>query len=387
MASGRNDKPKGDKMGSAYTAAATAQPRLPGWVPTPVRAYLAHTEGGIGIRALARGAGCHPSTVLRQVRRTETLRDDPLADAGLTRLGRLWTQHTGATPAIFSAQDLLPMTDKTSADTTFARDCLRVLKALMEPKSLLVIADGVEDGVVVHDAGGDRPVRRAVVGRDVAEALVLRDFIAGRQTGRLARYTITAAGRAEVGRLMAESESRRASLAGQAEDADADTGRDLFAPGARPAATRRSVGTDAPLHVLARRSRTDGEAWLPRELVTAALRFRETWEIARIGGGLTRDWDALVTGRVAAGGGKSHPAGAPTRRLEAEQSLEAAIRALGPDLAETVLLGVCQEQGMEDIEKRLAYPARSGKIVLRIALRTLARHYEATGSAGYDMIY
>jgi len=67
--------------------------------------------------------------------------------------------------------------------------------------------------------------------------------------------------------------------------------------------------------------------------------------------------------------------------------LSAAIRALGPDLAETVLLGVCQEQGMEDIEKRLAFPARSGKIVLRIALRLLARHYAQTGSAEFDLIY
>lgn len=376
-------------MGTPKTAAATAPHGLPDWVPQPVQLYLAHTEGGASIRALARAMGAHPSTVLRQVRRTEGLRDDPLADAALLRLGRRWRAHAGPPFAQSPRQELLPMTDgpDADADAKLERQTFRALKALIEPRTILVIADGVEDAVVVHDAGGDRPVRRAVVGRDVAEALVLRGAIEGRQTGRLARYSITAAGRAEIGRLMAEQESLRLARRGKAEDAEADT-EGLPGPagqGAR-ARLRRSAGTDAPLHVLARRNRADGRVWLPPELVAAAMRFRETWEIAQIGGGLTRDWEALVSGRVANGAGGG-PQGAPTRRLEAEQALSAAIRALGPDLAETVLMGVCQEQGMEDIEKRLAFPARSGKIVLRIALKMLARHYATTGSQDYDLIY
>lgn len=377
-------------MGLQQAAAATASRRLPGWVPAPVRLYLAHTEGGETIRALARRSGCHPSTVLRQVRRTETLRDDPLAEAALTRLGRFWTVRSGDPYTDHPAQDPLPMTDKSRDDAALARDSLRALRALVEPKTLLVIADGVEDAVVVHDAGADRPVRRAVVRREVAEALVLREFITGRQSGRLARYTITAAGRTEINRRMAEAESRRAAHVGD-EDADASDGpAELLAPqGARGAGARRSPGTDAPLQVLARRHRADGEAWLPPELIGAALRFRESWEIARIGGGMTRDWEALLCGRVAnaAGGAGRHPSGTPTRRLEAEESLAAAIRALGPDLAETVLLGVCEEHGMEDIEKRLTFPARSGKIVLRIALRMLARHYRKSSTADFDLIY
>lgn len=374
-------------MGSQPIAAATAPNRLPGWVPQPVRLYIAHTEGGASIRTLARANGIHPSTVLRQVRRTESLRDDPLADAGLVRLGRAWRARVGAPSGQSSRQDLLLMTDRTDADATLDRQTLRTLKALMEPKTILVIADGVEDAVVVHDAGGDRPVRRAVVGRDVAEALALRGYIEGRQTGRLARYTITATGRAEASRRMAEQESQRASNRGKAEDAGEEENDNRMAGETGSARSRRSPGTDAPLHVLARRNRSDGGAWLPPELVAAALRFRESWEIAQIGGGLTRDWEALVAGRLAEGRGVAGPQGAPTRRLEAEEALSAAIRALGPDLAETVLLGVCQEQGMEDIEKRLAFPARSGKIVLRIALRMLARHYSEAGSRAFDMIY
>ena len=63
-------------------------PKLPSWVPDGARHYLEHTEAGLSIRHLARRAGCHASTVLRQVRRIETLRDDPLVDAALRDLAR-----------------------------------------------------------------------------------------------------------------------------------------------------------------------------------------------------------------------------------------------------------------------------------------------------------
>jgi hypothetical protein len=278
------------------------------------------------------------------------------------------------------------MISKPENEARLARETLRVLAALIEPKTILVIADGVDDAVVVHDSGSDRPVRRAVLGRDLAEALVLRDLITGSQTGRLARYRITAAGRSEARRLMAESESRRAALSGAADDPTLIDATELFGSfDAHTSSPRRSAGTDAPYQVLSRRRRADGEVWLPPELVAAANRFRETWEIAQIGGPQRRDWDRLVAGGISAGAtgpGQS----IATRRLDAERSLDAAMHALGPDLAETVLRGVCHEQGMEEIESRLDFPARSGKIVLRIALRTLARHYHAVGSAAYDLI-
>ena len=60
---------------------------LPTWVPKPAQVYLAHTEAGMPIRALARMVGCHASTILRQIRKVETRRDDPLVDAALRRLG------------------------------------------------------------------------------------------------------------------------------------------------------------------------------------------------------------------------------------------------------------------------------------------------------------
>jgi hypothetical protein len=364
--------------------------QVPLWLPDAIRSYLAHTEGGQPIRVLARRAGCHPSTVLRQVRRTETRRDDPLVDTGLDRLGQLWRRAKDRVEdEVDSKGNRMPMTRPKYDAAPDSADSLRVLRALTEPGTILVIATGVEDAVVVHDAGGNRPVRRAVLSRVLAEDLALRGLIAGRQTGRIARYAITAAGRVEVGRMMAQRESRRVSELGLADDAGKGANVARFPDRAgegRAKASPRAAGADAPLHVLARRRRPDGTAYIGPELVAAALRFREAYEVASLGAAVTRDWGRLIAGRVDSTGAATGGRGA-TRRLEAEQSLTAAIRALGPELAETAIMAICEEQGMETVERALDFPARSGKIVLRIALNTLARHYDARGADGYEMIY
>lgn len=373
--------------------------RWPEWLPVSVQNYLAHTEGGESLRALARQSGGHASTILRQVRRTEALRDDPLADAALTRLGAA-LRKTAPGRALFQPskdlkQDLLPMPLPFPDDAKMRRDSLRALKTLLEPDAVLVIAARVEDAVIVRMMGSAAPVRLLVVDRAVAEALALQSLIEGETVGRITRYRITSAGRSELSRLMAEAESKRAARNGQNEDADSDL--DLFdsgtpgsareGGGAKARGGKRSVGAESPLDVLTRRTRRNGEPWLTPDLVAAAMRFRETYEVARISGRLTQNWDALVCGRVegsrTAGGGGAQA----TRRLEADQSLAAAIRAMGPDLAEIVILSVCQEHGMETVEERLDYPARSGKLALRIALRRLALYYGETGSQDFDLIY
>lgn len=69
-------------------------PLWPGWVPVSARHYLSHTVGGQSLRALARQADCHASTILRQVRQFEQRRDDRLIDQALSSLGGLVPQPT-----------------------------------------------------------------------------------------------------------------------------------------------------------------------------------------------------------------------------------------------------------------------------------------------------
>ena len=78
---------------------------IPKWVPQAAQRYLRHTKQGISIRAVARDAGCHASTILRQIRRYENRRDDPLVDEALRVLGhqhfsKTLTRTTEETPAM-----------------------------------------------------------------------------------------------------------------------------------------------------------------------------------------------------------------------------------------------------------------------------------------------
>ena len=61
-----------------------------------------------------------------------------------------------------------------------------------------------------------------------------------------------------------------------------------------------------------------------------------------------------------------------------------ALAELGPGLSDVAMRVCCFLEGVEAAEKRLGWSARSGKIVLRIALQRLEQHYKA--QVGSDMI-
>jgi hypothetical protein len=73
---------------------------LPRWVPDPAQHYLLHTEVGQSIRDIARQAGCYASTIMRQIRKIESRRDDPLVDAALTTLADAWHGRSAPRDAI-----------------------------------------------------------------------------------------------------------------------------------------------------------------------------------------------------------------------------------------------------------------------------------------------
>ena len=190
-------------------AMAQGQSPLPLWVPEAARRYLAHTVRGVSIRALARSDACAPSTVLRQVRRFENMRDDFLIDEALRHLGRLLRQaktrdrnKDGDDMSLHDRQQ-----EATPDDATLDREARRVLRRLCEPGAVLAVAAEMDKAVVVRDGAGGQTTRTAVVDRALAQALALKDWIACAEPGRIARYRITAAGRAALGRMMAEAEN------------------------------------------------------------------------------------------------------------------------------------------------------------------------------------
>ena len=97
---------------------------------------------------------------------------------------------------------------------------------------------------------------------------------------------------------------------------------------------------------------------------------------------MTQNWDRFLT----AGDRGGFAPGATSGGSEgAKQRVGAALRDLGPGLGDVVMRCCCFLEGMEQAEKRMGWSARSGKIVLKIALQRLKRHYEGYGSAA-DMI-
>ncbi|MFB9150512.1 DUF6456 domain-containing protein [Roseovarius ramblicola] len=353
-------------------------PRVPSWVPEAAVHYLAHIESGASIRTLARRSGRHASTVLRQIRAFETRRDDLLVDDALRRLGDI-LGHARTPGSPLSEVPMTPLSKSpTDGDGTtlsavrLRREARRVLRRLCETGARLAVASGMDKAVVVRDTGTGEPTRTAVVDREVAEALALKDWIACDNPGRISRYHVTARGRAMLGELLAEEENAASGLRAQAVLDGADAGGDP-AQGRRAA---RFAPGDTPLAALARRRDKGGERFLDPGLVSAGERLREDFELAQMAPRMAQNWDHFLSQA-------SNPAtqpDAPGFGAEAAHArLIGALRELGPGLGDVALRCCCYLEGLETAEKKMGWSARSGKIVLRIALHRLRRHYERLG--------
>lgn len=371
---------------------------MPVWVPEGARNYIAHTERGLTIRALARQADVHASTILRQVRRIEAQRDDPLVDHALRRL----SQHCAAGPSVseqgapaprdgraqkWNATESDAMGSGTEVSVTggfddmpergavpgcdeIEREGLRILRRLAEAGTVLAVARDMEMGVVVRDGGdGGPPQRLAVVDRAIAEAMALNDWIGCESPdARVARYRITGAGRAALRRLVAAAENQ---ARGFAEAQAALMGAMPEDPALRH---MRSMLGESPLVGLARRHDRDGQPFLSRELIAAAERLREDFELSQSGPGRHAEWDRFLSATAQGDTELTLP------QLDgpAGERVRAALGDLGPGLADVALRCCCLLEGLESLERRMGWSARSGKIVLRIALQRLNQHYLRT---------
>ena len=324
----------------------------PGWVPPAARYYLAHTEKGRTIRDLAREAQVHPSTVLRQVRRMELCRDDPFVDSALRQISG------GSVPAEVD-------------EATLAREALPVLQRLAEPEAVLAVVREMERGVVLREVLGQDPERLAVADRRLVEVMALRDWITCADTaGRVRRYRITAIGRTQLRRMLQEAPQRGLAEAPAPFLREAPTGEEED--------TRirhmRSELAESPLLQLARRKADNGQSFLSPEQVKAGERLREDYELA-LREGTATDWAAWLA-RLPGLWEVPMPrpgGGAVAARLRVQRALAD----LGPGLADVALCCCCLTEGLEGFERRMGWSARSGKVVLRIALGRLHQHYRA----------
>jgi lambda repressor-like predicted transcriptional regulator len=348
---------------------------LPEWLPDAVRLYLDHTEQGVSLRQLARREGCHASTVMRQVRRYECRRDDPLVDEALSALGRAQEK----TKDSHSRKDTQNMTapirteSLTIDEPTMMREAMRILRRLAEADTVLAIAADLEKAAVLRSFPDGRTLRLAVTDRVVAQAFALQDWITCPKPGRVSTYLITQAGRAALKRMATQEGG-----AGMAEAAASfgDQHRSWDSRVVEEDGEERRVrynAAESPVQMLARRRGPDGKPFLPPELVAAAEQLRMDFELAQMGPRVTQNWERFLTGGDRGSFGPDSKTGGSAR-----DRVSVALRDLGPGLGDMVLRCCCFLEGLEVAEKRMGWSARSGKIVLRIALQRLRLHYDTT---------
>ncbi len=104
--------------------------------------------------------------------------------------------------------------------------------------------------------------------------------------------------------------------------------------------------------------------------LAAGERLRCDWEAAQMAPGITMRWD-LVRTKGGSGGGL-HPG---ERQMAARSRFNAAIDAAGAGLSDVLWRVVCAGESLPAAERALAWPARSGKLVLRFALDRVAGYY------------
>ena len=144
---------------------------------------------------------------------------------------------------------------------------------------------------------------------------------------------------------------------------------------------------ESPLMWLYRRKGPDGNPLLDERCFLAGERFRRDVTQAAMLPNVTTNWSRLEasTGRAT----PRDPALASDVVIAARQRVRVAYKVLGPDMGNFVL-DVCGFLApLQDAENRRSWPARSGKLVLKMALSLLAAHYgiqtEATGTSRADL--
>ncbi len=355
---------------------------VPEWVPQATRQYLSHVAAGRSLRMIARTEGGAPSTICRRVRRVEDLRDDPLLEEALDILAAAVAGDGG--PREEHDKMTAPFRSPIISDeSVISREARRILRRLCETDAVLAVAQDMDKAVVLRPGADGQQTRTAVVERRVAQAFAVKEWIRCTRHGRVARYAITPVGRTALKRLIEEDRRRRRAATGMAEGAGPYQAQhaswgEVELTGEDGQRTRTRVNlAESPLQTLARRKGSDGLPFLGPDLVQAGEKLREDFERAQMGPRLGQNWDRFLTAGADRGQFR-RDAGLAEGPSAARERVQAALEALGPGLGDVVLRVCCFLEGLESAERRLGWSARSGKVVLKIGLQRLLKHYEET---------
>ncbi|MGI9415811.1 MAG: DUF6456 domain-containing protein [Hyphomicrobiales bacterium] len=246
------------------------------------------------------------------------------------------------------------------------REARRVFRRLTEPEAHLrslaphLCADSGW-GVFVRRNEFQKPV--GTIGAELLAAFIERDWIHKDGAGRA---HLSHAGLSWYRRLVAPEDpyQRQHQSRAQRRVTDAD--------GASAVVTVNTA--ESPLTWLRARRDGQGKPMLSAAQFEAGERLRRDFEYAQIRPHVTANWDAEVKARRRAAGSGASGHVSDTA-IAAKQRFYLALESVGPELASVLVETCCLLNGLSVAERKLGWPQRSGKLVLHIALNTLARHY------------
>jgi len=128
---------------------------------------------------------------------------------------------------------------------------------------------------------------------------------------------------------------------------------------------------ESPLTWLRARRGKDGKPLISEAQYLAGERLRMDFERAMLARRTTLNWDLAGAGSR----GANVEADLSDGAIAARQRYHAALDGVGPELASMLAQVCCLSAGIEQAERVLELPARSGRAVLGLALTALARHY------------
>jgi hypothetical protein len=241
------------------------------------------------------------------------------------------------------------------------RGKLALLRRLAPPGSGLVEQAGAWH-LVMPDGGKMAPVR-ATAGQ-VAE-LCAAGLLHCDPDGR---WTLSPAGR----RRLAVSAGRSDPFRRQHQHVVA---RRLADPAGAPVRVAADAA-ESPLAWLYTRKDRDGRSLITEAQYRAGLRLHADFIRSGLSPRLTTNWDASLAEAPGVAGGQLTPG---EQALAARQRYRRALAGVGPELSRILVEVCCLGTGIETAERVLGLPRRSGKVVLQLALSSLARCYGLLG--------
>ena len=263
---------------------------------------------------------------------------------------------------------------------------LYFLTLLMDMNMFLLFSRELEHALITNITPG-KPIKKcSILKRALAESFIQKGWIELVSTGSAERYKITQKGRvycrddAHQPRAFTLNEAQQmfdiktyhtdktSSFANTrpshtaSNDTHADAPSDTYAR-----------GFETPLEMLARRKDKTGMPYLSKAHLEAGNRLLHDFELANLNTQLALNWEKIIHNPQTA---EPTPAFKNKTQQDAQGRLCNALQELGPGLGGIVVRCCCYREGIEYSERTLGWSARSGKVVLRIALERLQRHYQ-----------